>query len=153
MPTMEDDRHDSSMSDPYDLERFVVAQNTGGTYDRVIDELRSGQKTSHWMWFVFPQFAGLGRSEMARRYAISSIEEAKAYVAHPVLGPRLTACTRTVAGLQGRSADEIFGGIDAQKLRSSMTLFREAAPDQPLFGQVIDIYFEGQEDPATIQLI
>ena len=150
---MEDQRHEYSKSDPFDLERFVVAQDTARTFDRVIDELRNGQKTSHWMWFVFPQLAGLGHSDMARRYAISSIEEAKAYVAHPVLGARLTSCTGIVAGLQGLSARDIFGGIDAQKLRSSMTLFCQTAPDEPLFGQVIDTYFDGQQDSATIQLI
>jgi uncharacterized protein (DUF1810 family) len=144
---------ETGMSDPFDLERFVAAQNAGATYDRVIEELRNGRKASHWMWFVFPQFTGLGRSEMARRYAIASIGEARAYVAHPVLGPRLTACTGLVAGQQGRTAREIFGEVDAQKLHSSMTLFREAAPGESLFGQVIDLYFDGREDRATMQLL
>jgi uncharacterized protein (DUF1810 family) len=144
---------DASGNEPCDLERFVTAQNADGTYDQVTEELRRGQKTSHWMWFVFPQIAGLGRSEIARRYAISSIEEARAYVAHPLLGPRIIACAGIVAGLQGRTARGIFGEVDAQKLRSSMTLFHEAAPGEPSFRQVIDIYFDGREDPATTQRI
>jgi uncharacterized protein (DUF1810 family) len=137
--------------DPYDLERFVVAQNAGGTYDQATEELRDGRKTSHWMWFVFPQIAGLGRSEIARKYAISSMAEAQAYLAHPLLGSRLIACAGIVAGLQGRTARDIFGDVDAQKLHSSMTLFHAAAPGEPSFGQVIDVYFDGLEDPATCQ--
>jgi uncharacterized protein (DUF1810 family) len=140
-------------NDPYDLERFVTIQNAGGTYELATEELRNGRKTSHWMWFVFPQIAGLGRSEIARRYAISSIEEAKAYVAHPLLGSRLLASAGIVAGLRGRTAQEIFGDVDAQKLRSSMTLFHAAAPGEPSFRQVIDVYFEGLEDPATSRRI
>ena len=140
-----------SVHDLYDLDRFVAAQNAGGTYDQATEELRDGRKTSHWMWFVFPQIAGLGRSEMARKYAISSMAEGKAYVAHPLLGSRLIACAEIVAGLQGRTAREIFGDVDAQKLRSSMTLFHAAAPGEPSFGQVIDVYFDGLEDPATTQ--
>ena len=137
----------------YDLERFVAAQNANGTYDRAVEELRRGRKTSHWMWFVFPQIAGLGRSDMSRRYAIASLDEAKAYLAHPVLGPRLRECAGLVAQVQGQSAEQIFGGIDAQKLQSSMTLFLRAAPDEPLFKQVLDRYFDGRVDPATDQRI
>jgi uncharacterized protein (DUF1810 family) len=137
----------------YDLERFVDAQNANGTYDRAVDELRRGRKTSHWMWFVFPQIAGLGHSSMSRHFAISSLDEAKAYLAHPVLGPRLKACASLVAQVQGQSAEQIFGGIDAQKLHSSMTLFLRAAPDEPLFKQVLDQYFGGQADAATVQRI
>jgi uncharacterized protein (DUF1810 family) len=140
-----------SVHDLYDLDRFVAAQNAGGTYDLATQELRNGRKVSHWMWFVFPQIAGLGRSETARKYAISSMAEGKAYVAHPLLGSRLIACAGIVAGLQGRTAREIFGDVDAQKLRSSMTLFHAAAPGEPSFGQVIDVYFDGLEDPATTQ--
>jgi uncharacterized protein (DUF1810 family) len=139
------------MDEPYDLERFVTAQNAGGTYDQVTAELRQGEKVSHWMWFIFPQVAGLGRSETARHYAISSLDEAKAYLAHPVLGPRLLECTGIVAMFSGRTAPEIFGEVDAQKLRSSMTLFHEAAPDEPAFTQVLDVYFDGQADEATLQ--
>jgi uncharacterized protein (DUF1810 family) len=139
------------MDDRYDLERFVEAQNAGGTYDQVTAELREGQKVSHWMWFVFPQIAGLGRSATARQYAISSVDEAKAYLAHPVLGPRLLECTGIVAMLSGRTAPEIFGELDAHKLRSSMTLFHAAAPDEPAFAQVLDVYFDGLKDEATTQ--
>jgi len=137
------------MADSYDLERFVEAQDAHGTYDRAVDELRRGRKTSHWMWFVFPQIAGLGRSAMSQRYAITSLAEAKAYLAHPVLGPRLRECAGIVAQTKGQSAEEIFGGIDAQKLWSSMTLFLRADPDEPLFKQVLDQYFGGQADAAT----
>ena len=137
--------------DPYDLERFVAAQDAGGTYDRVIAELQRGRKASHWMWFVFPQIAGLGRSATSREFAISGLDEAKAYLQHAVLGPRLLACTDLVLETQGRTAEDIFGGIDAQKLHSSMTLFLRAAPDEPRFAQVLDRYFDGVPDPATDQ--
>jgi uncharacterized protein (DUF1810 family) len=137
------------MSDPYDLDRFVDAQDRGGTYDRALAELRDGRKTSHWMWFVFPQIAGLGSSPMAQRYAISSLDEARAYLAHPVLGDRLRESARALTGLDTRSPDEVLGGIDAMKLRSSMTLFMRAAPDEPLFAQVLDQYFGGAADDAT----
>ena len=131
-----------------DLERFVTAQDSGGTYQHAVAELRRGRKTSHWMWFVFPQIAGLGRSAMAQEYAISSLAEAQAYLTHPVLGPRLVECAEIVASYRGLSAQQIFGGIDAIKLRSSMTLFARAAPDQGIFRQVIDQYFDGP-DPET----
>jgi uncharacterized protein (DUF1810 family) len=131
-----------------DLERFVKAQDSGGTYQRAVAELRSGRKTTHWMWFIFPQIAGLGRSATAQAYAISDLAEAQAYLAHPILGPRLIECAEIVAAQQGRSAEQIFGGIDAIKLRSSMTLFAHAAPDQTIFQQVIDQYYDGQ-DPET----
>jgi len=141
------------MDDPYDLHRFVAAQNDGGTYDRAIGELRRGRKASHWMWFVFPQIAGLGQSAMSRRFAISSLEEAKAYLRHPVLGPRLKQCATTVASVQAGTAEQIFGGVDAQKLRSSMTLFLRADPAEPLFRQVLDKYFGGAPDSATDQRV
>ena len=139
--------------DPYDLQRFVDAQDAGGTYARALVELRQGQKVSHWMWFVFPQIAGLGSSPTARAYAISSMDEARAYLAHPVLGPRLTETTRVVADLRGRTAEEVFGGIDSIKLRSSMTLFHRADPGNPLFERVLDAYFGGSADPATDRLL
>ena len=139
------------MDDPYDLQRFVEAQDAHGTYDRAVEELRRGRKTSHWMWFVFPQIAGLGYSSTSRRYAISSLDEAKAYLAHPVLGPRLRECAGLVAQTQGRSAVQIFGDIDAQKLHSSSTLFLRAAPDEPVFQQVLDQYFGGRADAGTDQ--
>jgi uncharacterized protein (DUF1810 family) len=139
--------------DPYDLQRFVTAQDTGGTYQRAVAELRAGRKTSHWMWFVFPQIAGLGYSPTARTYAITSLDEARAYLAHPVLGPRLAECAGILAGLRGRTAEQIFGEVDAMKLGSSMTLFARAAPGEPVFRQVLDQYFGGVTDSATEQRI
>ena len=139
--------------DPYDLQRFVAAQDAGGTYQQALAELRAGRKTSHWMWFVFPQIAGLGYSPMARAYAITSLPEAQAYVAHPVLGARLTECAGVLAGLRGRTAEQVFGEIDALKLCSSMTLFLHAAPGEPVFRQVLDQYFGGVTDSATEQRI
>ena len=137
------------MDDPYDLGRFVTAQDAGGTYGHATAELRRGRKTSHWMWFVFPQIAGLGQSPTSRRFAISSLGEACAYLAHPVLGPRLIECADIVAQTPGRTAEQIFGDLDAQKLHSSVTLFRRADPGQPVFAQVLDRYFDGLADPAT----
>ncbi len=141
------------MDDQYDLQRFVAAQDDGGTYDQATAELRRGSKTSHWMWFVFPQITGLGQSPVSRMYAISGLAEARAYLAHPVLGPRLVECAAIVTGLSGRTAQEIFGGIDALKLRSSMTLFMHAAPGEPVFRRVLEQYFGGKPDPATEQRI
>ncbi|HUA72931.1 MAG TPA: DUF1810 domain-containing protein [Solirubrobacteraceae bacterium] len=141
------------MSDPYGLERFVSAQNRAGTYAAVVDELRAGRKRSHWMWFVFPQIAGLGQSSMSRTYAISSLDEARAYLAHPILGPRLTECARILAEIDGLTAQDIFGGIDAIKLRSSMTLFAYADSANPIFGQVLETYFGGVPDEATERLL
>ena len=135
------------IDDPYDLERFVTAQ--GGIYGQALAELRRGLKTGHWMWFVFPQIQGLGLSHMAQRYAISSLAEARADLAHPVLGPRLIECAGVVADTPGRTAEQIFGGIDAIKLRSSMTLFHRAAPDEPVFTIVLERYYDGEPDPAT----
>jgi len=137
------------VDDQYDLERFVAAQNASGTYERAVAELRAGFKTSHWMWFVFPQIAGLGQSPISRQFAISSLAEATAYLDHPVLGPRLRECAQILADIKGRSADQIFGSIDAMKLRSSMTLFHRAAPDEVLFGQVLTRFFDGIPDLAT----
>jgi uncharacterized protein (DUF1810 family) len=139
------------MSDEHDLRRFVTAQE--GVYESALSELRAGRKTSHWMWFVFPQIAGLGRSATAQRYAIASLEEAEAYLAHPVLGPRLLECARTLTQLSGLRAEQIFGSVDAQKLKSSMTLFAHAAPDQPLFRDVLARYFDGAEDQETLRRI
>jgi len=132
----------------FDLERFLDAQNRGGTYERALAELRIGRKTSHWMWFVFPQRAGLGLSEMSRTYAIASPAEARAYAEHPVLGPRLVECAEALLGHSGLSAREIMGEIDAVKLRSSMTLFARAAPEHPVFERVLERYFDGEADPA-----
>jgi uncharacterized protein (DUF1810 family) len=139
--------------DPYRLERFVAAQDAGGSYDAAVAELRAGRKRSHWMWFVFPQIAGLGQSPMSQRYAISSLPEAEAYLADPVLGPRLRESARILSELSGRTAEEVLGEIDAIKLRSSMTLFARAAPGEPLFRQVLERYFDGTPDPATERLL
>jgi uncharacterized protein (DUF1810 family) len=138
--------------DPFDLERFVRAQDNDRTFAGVLEELRRGRKTSHWMWFVFPQIAGLGHSAMSTTFAISSLEEAKAYLRHDVLGPRLIECAEIVAGqTEGTTAQQIFGAVDAQKLHSSMTLFLRAAPGQPVFAEVLDRYFGGRPDVATDQ--
>jgi uncharacterized protein (DUF1810 family) len=131
------------------LQRFVDAQDSGGTYRQALAELRQGRKTSHWMWFVFPQIAGLGQSEMSRRYAVASLAEARAYLDHPVLGPRLVECCQALLAHHDRSAEEILGGIDAIKLRSSMTLFARADPQAEVFQQLLDRYFEGEADAAT----
>ena len=137
--------------DPYDLQRFVDAQEP--VLDRVRAELGRGRKTSHWMWFVFPQVAGLGSSSTAQHYAISGLDEARAYLAHPVLGPRLRECAGLAAAAPGRSAADVFGYPDDLKLRSSMTLFARAAPDEPVFTAVLDRYFDGESDPRTLELL
>jgi uncharacterized protein (DUF1810 family) len=138
------------VTDDFDLQRFVDAQNRAGVYDQALRELRGGQKRSHWMWFVFPQIAGLGHSAMARTYAVSGRQEARAYLAHPVLGARLVESSEALLDLDTTDPVAVFGGIDAQKLRSSMTLFDAAADgDQPVFGSVLDRYFAGERDPAT----
>jgi len=136
-------------TDPHDLARFEQAQNQDGIYDAAVAELLAGRKTGHWMWFVFPQMAGLGHSAMSRRYAISSLAEARAYLRHPVLGPRLVECARILSELPGTDAAVVLGGIDAQKLRSSMTLFHRADPDQPEVAAVLGKYFDGEPDPET----
>ena len=138
------------MTDKYQLERFVDAQDLDGIYERVVSELRAGRKVSHWMWFIFPQIAGLGHSPLAQKFAISSLPEAQAYLRHPILGLRLTECTKIVMGINGKSATEIFGAIDSMKLRSSMTLFTSAAPDDPVFRGVLDKYFNGSPDNNTV---
>jgi uncharacterized protein (DUF1810 family) len=142
------------MHDRSSLTRFEIAQDEAGAHERAVAELIAGRKTSHWMWFVFPQLAGLGRSPMSRTYAISSLVEAKAYLEHPVLGPRLIECTRILTQLSGRTACEIFGTTDALKLRSSMTLFAHAAaPNDSLFRQVLTEYFGGTADAVTERLL
>jgi len=139
------------MDDPHDLQRFVDAQQP--VYDAVLAELGAGAKTSHWMWFVFPQLRALGRSETARRFGLAGLEEAQAYWRHPLLGPRLRECTARVLGVQGRSALQIFGPIDTMKFRSSMTLFERAAPDEPVFRAALDRCFEGCADERTLELL
>jgi uncharacterized protein (DUF1810 family) len=141
------------MNDPHRLQRFVDAQDYAQTYQTALDELRSGRKRSHWMWFVFPQVEGLGQSATSRKYAISSLAEARAYVAHPVLGPRLRESTRILRELEGCSAQDIFGGVDAIKLRSSMTLFAHADPADTSFEEVLDAYFGGAFDKVTERLL
>jgi uncharacterized protein (DUF1810 family) len=132
-----------------DLDRFVTAQ--APVIDQVLAELGAGRKTSHWMWFIFPQIAGLGRSDMARFYSISSRSEAVAYLAHPVLGPRLLQCTRLVNAVDGATAEQILGGIDAVKFHSCMTLFAAVAPEQTEFVDAVQKYFGGVTDQATLE--
>jgi len=139
----------AAAGDPFRLERFVAAQESGGTHDQALAELRAGRKHSHWMWFVFPQVAGLGSSPMAREYAISGLDEARAYLAHPVLGPRLREAAAVLGGLDATDPVEVMGSIDALKLRSSMTLFARAAPDEAVFTDVLDRFFGGEPDPET----
>jgi uncharacterized protein (DUF1810 family) len=138
-------------ADPFALERFVAAQRT--VYDDVVDELRRGRKTSHWIWFIFPQVAGLGQSAMSRRYAIGSVAEARAYLEHPILGPRLRESAALLLETRGSTAEAILGPIDARKVRSSMTLFDRAAPDEPVFADVLNRFYDGVPDPATDELL
>ena len=137
----------------HDLERFVTAQDTAGTYDAALRELRQGRKRGHWMWFVFPQLAGLGRSSTARHYALADLSEAVAYLAHPVLGPRVRECARALTHLSTTDPVAVLGGIDAQKLHSSMTIFARAAPEEPLFREVLEQYFDGSLDEGTLGLL
>ncbi len=144
----------SKDADPFDLRRFVDAQDR--VYDTVLAELRNGAKRSHWIWFVFPQLRGLGHSPTAVRFGISSLDEARAYLAHPVLGPRLRECTRLVAAIDDSSADDVFGWPDNLKVRSSMTLFARATDDpdvQAEFRAVLDKFYDGAEDSATVDLL
>ena len=136
--------------DPFHLQRFVDAQEDAAIYARALGELRAGRKQSHWIWFVFPQIAGLGSSPMSRAYAIRSLEEARAYLDHPLLGPRLRESTEALLEAEpGASAEAILGGIDAIKVRSSMTLFHRAAPEERLFEDVLDRFYGGEGDPET----
>ena len=136
------------MIDRYDLARFLSAQS--GVYDQVLAELRAGSKRSHWMWFVFPQLAGLGRSAMAQRYAIGSLEEARAYLAHPVLGARLRECSQLVLEVPATDAHAIFGSPDDLKFHSSVTLFERAAPQESVFRECLQKYFGGRGDALTL---
>jgi uncharacterized protein (DUF1810 family) len=138
-------------NDPYDLERFVTAQEP--VYVAVLSELRAGEKRTHWMWFVFPQLRGLGHSDIAHRYGLTSLGEARAYWVHPVLGPRLRECIGLANAVEGKSALEIFGRPDHWKFRSCVTAFGLAVPDEPLFGEALDRFFRGEPDPATIDLL
>ena len=136
--------------DRFDLERFVEAQ-ARGVYERALGEIRSGRKTTHWIWFVFPQIAGLGSSAMAQRFAIGSLDEARAYLAHPVLGSRMIECVQAVLAIEGRTAIEVFGHPDDAKLRSSLTLFERADLSQPAFGEALDAVYGGERDGATLE--
>ena len=140
-----------SADDPHGLNRFVLAQ--GAVYHQALAEIRRGEKRSHWMWYVFPQIAGLGSSPTSRHYAIRSAAEAGAYLEHPVLGPRLRECAEAALGVEGRTAAEIFGGIDAQKLRSSATLFATVSPEGSVFQRLLDRYFQGRPDERTLELL
>lgn len=141
------------MTDPFDLERFVLAQDDGDVYTQALAELTKGRKTTHWMWFVFPQLEGLGQSPMAVRYAIRSLDEAREYAAHAVLGARLRECVAVLNGLpEGTSPQQIFGPLDAMKLRSSLTLFARAVPEERSFGEALARYFE-RPDPETVALL
>jgi uncharacterized protein (DUF1810 family) len=140
-----------AIDDPFDPARFLSAQD--GKYDEVVRELRSGQKVTHWMWYIFPQLSGLGSSATARHYAIQSLEQARSYLGHPVLGTRLLECTRIVNGLQGRTALQIFGSPDHLKFCSSMTLFELVAGSQSVFSFALDKYCSGRRDGATLKLL
>ncbi len=133
------------------LDRFLEAQ--ASVYAQALGELRAGQKQSHWMWFIFPQIAGLGQSATSRAYAIQSMAEARAYLAHPVLGARLRECCQAVMNLRGKGADDIFGSVDAMKLRSCLTLFTEADHDEVLFFNLLEKYFDGDADEATLEIL
>ena len=137
--------------DPFDLNRFVGAQS--GTYDLALAELRNGRKDGHWIWFIFPQVAGLGMSSMSQAYAVTGIDEARAYLAHPLLGPRLRACFDALLAVDGRTADAILGAVDAVKVRSSATLFARADPSDPRFQAVLDRYYGGAADVRTVELL
>jgi uncharacterized protein (DUF1810 family) len=138
--------------DPFDLNRFTMAQER--IYSAVLSELKSGRKRTHWMWFIFPQIDGLGHSSTAKHYAIKSIEEARAYINHPVLGTRLMECAEAVLAVEGRSVSEIFGYPDDMKLKSSMTLFASVTKDpHSVFLRVLDKYFQGKQDDRTLQLL
>jgi uncharacterized protein (DUF1810 family) len=139
------------MTDDYNLHRFLTAQ--AHTYDTVLAELRSGRKSSHWIWFIFPQITGLGHSAMAQQFAITSLDEAKAYLQHPILGPRLRACTQLVLDVNGRSAEEIFGYPDKLKFRSCITLFLTAATDNIIFKDALLKYFDGKPDQLTLDIL
>jgi uncharacterized protein (DUF1810 family) len=142
------------VSDPYELRRFLEAQDADGTYDRALAELHAGRKRTHGMWFVFPQLAGLGRSATAQRYAIGSFDEACAYLAHPLLGTRLRECAAALLkALPDTTARDILGDVDALKLRSSMTLFMRAAPDERLFAEVLERFYDGVADETTERLL
>jgi len=148
---MSDGNERSDSVDPHQLIRFVQAQE--GEYDRALGEIESGRKRSHWMWYIFPQFDGLGFSSTSKFYSIKSIAEAKAYLSHPILGPRLLECTESALAVSGRTASEIFGSPDDMKLKSCATLFATISPTDSVFHKLLDKYFQGQRDDKTLQLL
>lgn len=148
---MADARQRDEAGDPYDLNRFVQAHEDD--YERALSEIKSGRKRSHWMWYIFPQFDGLGFSTMSKRYSIKSVAEAKAYLSHPILGPRLTECVEAVLSVEGRSAYEIFGSPDDMKLRSCATLFASVSPKSSIFDQLLEKFFQGKRDDKTLRLL
>jgi uncharacterized protein (DUF1810 family) len=139
------------MNDPHDLSRFVRAQQDD--YERALSEITSGEKRTHWMWYIFPQFDGLAFSPTAKRYAIKSVEEARAYLEHPILGPRLLNCAEAAVGVEGRSAAEIFGSPDDLKLKSSATLFSSVAPPGSVFDRLLEKFYRGARDARTLELL
>ena len=148
---MVDARQPTQAGDSYDLNRFVQAQEND--YERALSEIKSGQKRSHWMWYIFPQFDGLGFSTTSKRYSIKSVAEAKAYLSHPILGPRLTECVEAILSVEGRSAYEIFGCPDDMKLRSCATLFASVSPKSSIFDQLLEKFFQGERDGKTLRLL
>jgi uncharacterized protein (DUF1810 family) len=148
---VESDSIATARADPHNLRRFIEAQDL--VYDRVLDELRAGAKTSHWIWFIFPQSRGLGFSATSQYFGIQSLEEAEAYWRHPILGARLRECTELVLAVEGRTGNQIFGPPDDLKFRSSMTLFERASPSDPLFARALETYFGGERDEATLKML
>jgi uncharacterized protein (DUF1810 family) len=148
---MADARQRGEAGDPYDLNRFVQAQEDD--YERALSEIKSGRKRSHWMWYIFPQFDGLGFSTTSKRYSIKSVAEAKAYLSHPILGPRLTECVEAVLSVEGRSAYDIFSSPDDMKLRSCATLFASVSPKSSIFDQLLEKFFQGERDDKTLGLL
>lgn len=148
---MADARQRGEADDPYDLNRFVQAHEDN--YERALSEIKSGRKRSHWMWYIFPQFDGLRFSTTSKRYSIKSVAEAKAYLSHPILGPRLTECVEAVLSVEGRSAYEIFGSPDDMKLKSCATLFASVSPKNSIFDQLLEKFFQGERDGKTLRFL
>ena len=148
---MANERKSADTGDPHDMKRFLQAQEDD--YQMALSEIRSGRKRSHWMWYIFPQYEGLGFSTTSRWYSIKSVAEAKAYLNHPLLGQRLTECVEAALSVESRSADEIFGSLDGMKLRSCATLFAYVSPAGSVFDRLLDKYFQGERDSKTLRLL